>query len=182
MPTFQERVESTCPTATLEDVALVRITLKLIRISIHTADLPCFVFVQKGSDCTDCGPRILGQHSVFSIEPRPPPPPSAPPAPFPPPAPNLYIRGLSNAELSTGATTGEAFGYTHYDLTKAPFSDANFHWRHTTDGVYNVDGFYDVCRGDMTSIWFSVPIFEMCRDICTSYYGTTCNYWDVTDS
>ena len=59
---------------------------------LHTphahACIPFVPYVRAGTDCTDCGPRIMGQHSVDNKEPFPPPSPSPPPTPSPPPSPS----------------------------------------------------------------------------------------------
>jgi hypothetical protein len=129
-----------------------------------------------GTDCSDCGPRILGQHSVFSVEPRPPPPPFPPPAPSPPPAPTYYIRGPTNNEIANKQVEEVALGYQFYDWLRVPMSNPSLNWRTTTNDVYHV------CYGDGTSYWKRLEFFEMCVDVCSAFYGVVCSYSDVLHS
>jgi hypothetical protein len=112
---------------------------------------------------TDCGRRILGQHSVFSVNPRPPPPPAPPPPPPLPPAPMKYFRGFTgkevdDQELSGGYLTPEVYPF----YTDFPNDPNDFQWNSESQA----------CAGDGTAVWVKVLTLDDCETACYTFYGS----------
>ena len=103
-----------------------------------------------GTDCTDCGPREIGVHSLLlSFRPRPPPMPSPPPpVPFPP-ATVIYFRGMTGHEYDAQGPVANSIPEPYNYVT---YSDG-YNWR--SDDV-------KACAGDGTSAWAPISNEIMC--------------------
>ena len=111
-----------------------------------------------GTDCTDCGPRIIGTHSIFSFIPRPPPPPTPPPPPPTPPAPVMYFRGMTQTEYTTQAVAPTPVGANR--ATNPPYAIFDY----SSSGGYNWRDGAKACAGDGTSNWQPVSSYLQCCD------------------